>query len=197
MVGTRQEDTSEAKDYLIKEANKVDVRTDATAFVFTAPLLEREPEVQHLISHTTVQLVQPLILYLHTNVIFTLVPWFETSQWTVKGTCMSYISSTHLLLKWQNPPNNTHIASHDVQHALCLVSASCISWFTWFINHMQMSHNQGQSSLKNLLHNCGKCNKTHSMTTRWEGQVALYDDAEDTSTPMRLLPCPPHHPLTV
>ena len=41
------EATSEAKDYLITEVNEVDVGTEATAFVFTAPLLEGEPEVQH------------------------------------------------------------------------------------------------------------------------------------------------------
>ena len=42
-VGTRQEATSEARDHLITEVNKSNVGTEATAFVFTAPLLEREP----------------------------------------------------------------------------------------------------------------------------------------------------------
>ena len=37
----------------------------------------------------------------------------------------------------------------------------------------------------------------HSMTIRQEGQAALYDDAEDMSTPTTLLPCPPHHPVIV
>ena len=58
-VGTRQEATSEAKDYLITEVNKVDVGREATAFVFTALLLEGEPEVQCPTSHTTSQLVLP------------------------------------------------------------------------------------------------------------------------------------------
>ena len=54
-IGTRQEATSEAKDHLITEVNKVDVGTDATVFVFTAPLLEGEPEVQHPTSCITPQ----------------------------------------------------------------------------------------------------------------------------------------------
>ena len=38
-VDTRQEVTSGAKDYLTIEVNKVDVGTESTASVFTAPLL--------------------------------------------------------------------------------------------------------------------------------------------------------------
>ena len=45
VIGIRQEATSEDKDHLIKEVNKVDVGTEDTAFVFIAPLLEGEPEV--------------------------------------------------------------------------------------------------------------------------------------------------------
>ena len=44
-IGTRQEATSEAKDNLITEVNKVNVGTEAIAFVFTASLLEGEHEV--------------------------------------------------------------------------------------------------------------------------------------------------------
>ena len=47
---------------------------------------------------------------------------------------------------------------------------------------MQMSHNHGQSSLKALLHNYGKCHITHSMT-RYEDQTAMCDDAEEMPTP--------------
>ena len=50
-------------------------------------------------------------------------------------------------------------------------------------NHMQISYNWGKSSLKNLLHNYTKGHKTHNITTRQEGQAALYDDAEGTSNP--------------
>ena len=53
-----------------------------------------------------------------------------------------------------------------------------------------MSHNHGQSSLKNLLHNYGKHHKTHIMTTRQGGQVALYDDAEDTYNPQEITVLP-------
>ena len=42
-VGTRQEATSEAKNCLITEVNKVDIGTEATPLVFNAPLLEGEP----------------------------------------------------------------------------------------------------------------------------------------------------------
>ena len=44
-IGTRQEATSEAKDHLITEVNKASVGTEATDFLFTAPLLEGELEV--------------------------------------------------------------------------------------------------------------------------------------------------------
>ena len=44
-ICTRQEATSEAKDHLITEVNKVNVVTEATVFVFTTPLLEGEPKV--------------------------------------------------------------------------------------------------------------------------------------------------------
>ena len=46
------------------------------------------------------------------------------------------------------------------------------------------------SSLKNLLHNYGICHKTHSITTRQEGQAALYDNAEDTSIPNNITTLP-------
>ena len=61
-VGARQEATSEAKDYLTIEVNKVDIGKEATAFVFTALLLEGEPEVQHPTPRTTH--LEPLILCL-------------------------------------------------------------------------------------------------------------------------------------
>ena len=63
-MGTRQESTSEAKEYLISEVNKVDVGTEATAFVFTALLLEGEPEVKHPHIVYNCQMV-PLPLYLY------------------------------------------------------------------------------------------------------------------------------------
>ena len=44
-IGIRQEATSEAKGHLTIEVNKVYIGTEATAFVFTDPLLEGEPEV--------------------------------------------------------------------------------------------------------------------------------------------------------
>ena len=44
-LGTRQEATIEAKDQLIIEVNEVNVGTEATAFIFTAQLLEGEPEL--------------------------------------------------------------------------------------------------------------------------------------------------------
>ena len=72
-VGTRQEATSQAKDYLITQVNKFDVGTEGTAFVFTAPLLEGEPEVQHPMPYTAAQLV-PLTLFHHTNCAFMLMP---------------------------------------------------------------------------------------------------------------------------
>ena len=53
-----------------------------------------------------------------------------------------------------------------------------------------MSHKYWQSSSKNLLHNYGKCHKTHSMTIRQEGQTALYDDTEDTSNPHNITALP-------
>ena len=52
-MGTRQEATSEAKDHLITEVNEVYIGTEVTAFVFTAPPLEGEPEVQCLVWCTT------------------------------------------------------------------------------------------------------------------------------------------------
>ena len=58
-VGTKQEATSEARDYLITEVSKVDVGTEATAFALTTPLLEREPEVQCPILCATAQLIPP------------------------------------------------------------------------------------------------------------------------------------------
>ena len=58
-IGTRQEATLEAKDYLIKEVNNVDVGTEATAFVSTTPLLEGEPNVHHPTPCTTAQPVPP------------------------------------------------------------------------------------------------------------------------------------------
>ena len=48
---------------------------------------------------------------------------------------------------------------------------------------MQMSHNSGQSSLKDLLQNYGKCHKSHSMTTRYEDQAFINDDTEETPAP--------------
>ena len=44
-MDTRQEATTEAKDHLITDVNKVNVAKEATAIVFPAPLLEGEPEV--------------------------------------------------------------------------------------------------------------------------------------------------------
>ena len=44
---------------------------------------------------------------------------------------------------------------------------------------MQMSHYQGQSPLKVLLNNFGKCNKTHGMTVRCGNQTVIHDDSKD------------------
>ena len=62
VVGTRQKATSEVKDCLITEVNKFDVGTEATAFVFTATLLEGQSEVQHPTLCTTAQLVPPQLV---------------------------------------------------------------------------------------------------------------------------------------
>ena len=83
-VDTRKEATSEARDHLITEVNKINVGTEATAFVFTAPLLEGEPEVQcpNHVQHTQ--------LYLYNVTVM--------RDLTVE-TCSSHGSSTHLPLK--------------------------------------------------------------------------------------------------
>ena len=45
-----------------------------------------------------------------------------------------------------------------------------------------MSQSYGQSSFKALLHNYGRCHKTHNVT-RYEDQTAMYDDTEDMPVP--------------
>ena len=67
-VGTGQEATSEAENYLVTEVNKVDIGTEATAFVCTTLLLEEEPEVSTPY-HVQQLTWYPLILYYHSYTV--------------------------------------------------------------------------------------------------------------------------------
>ena len=71
-----------------------------------------------------------------------------------------------------------HKPPSDAQHNHCLVSDFPSSFSTQPQIHIQMSHNHGQSALKDLLKNVRKCNKTHSVTTRHGNQTFMHNDTK-------------------
>ena len=85
----------------------------------------------------------------------------------------------------------------NVQHNLCLVDA----YFTSLFAKLQTTHRcpitEANHPLKICFTTTENATKHTNMTTRQEGQVIMYDDAEDMSDPTRLLSCPLHHPPTV
>ena len=111
-----QEATSEPRDHLITEVNKINVGTEATAFVFTVSLLEGEP------GYSTPHHIQQTVLYLYTGAMMKdLTVDSQQNLHIIQIKCSSNVKVTE-------PSDDTCIASHDDQQSLCLISA----YFTSF-----------------------------------------------------------------